>query len=163
MFCSETLSLVDHITNQIKPTSTALVIEIGIVHQPDLFISCNLLEIAAKDGILALVAPGIILGSILGGFVTATEAGVLACVYSMVLGLFYKTLNLTNLWKALTDTMLMTSVIMIIIGFSIAMGWLLAIEQVPQMIGDAVFSLTESKNVFLAILIIFIIFTYSYS
>tara|TARA_Y100000589_G_C27138521_1_gene623605 strand:- start:119 stop:1414 length:1296 start_codon:yes stop_codon:yes gene_type:complete len=114
-------------------------------------------KIAAKDGILALVAPGIILGSILGGFVTATEAGVLACVYSMILGLFYKTLNLTNLWKALTDTMLMTSVIMIIIGFSIAMGWLLAIEQVPQMIGDAVFSLTESKNVFLAILIIFII------
>ncbi len=114
-------------------------------------------KIAAKDGILALVAPGIILGSILGGFVTATEAGVLACVYSMVLGLFYKTLTLTNLWKALTDTMLMTSVIMIIIGFSIAMGWLLAIEQVPQMIGDAVFSLTESKNVFLAILIIFII------
>ena len=111
---------------------------------------------AAKDGILAPL-PGIILGSILGGFVTATEAGVLACVYSMVLGLFYKTLNLTNLWKALTDTMLMTSVIMIIIGFSIAMGWLLAIEQVPQMIGDAVFSLTESKNVFLAILIIFII------
>ena len=114
-------------------------------------------KIAAKDGILALVAPGIILGSILGGFVTATEAGVLACVYSMVLGLFYKTLTLTNLWKALTDTMLMTSVIMIIIGFSIAMGWLLAIEQVPQMIGDAVFSLTESKNIFLAILIIFII------
>ena len=98
---------------------------------------------SAWDGILALVAPGIILGSILGGFVTATEAGVLACVYSMMLGLFYKTLNFTNLWKALTDTMLMTSVIMIIIGFSIAMGWLLAIEQVPQMIGYSIFALTD--------------------
>ena len=112
---------------------------------------------SAWDGILALVAPGIILGSILGGFVTATEAGVLACVYSMMLGLFYKTLNFTNLWKALTDTMLMTSVIMIIIGFSIAMGWLLAIEQVPQMIGFSIFALTESKNVFLALLLVFII------
>ena len=112
---------------------------------------------SAWDGILALVAPGIILGSILGGFVTATEAGVLACVYSMMLGLFYKTLNFTNLWKALTDTMLMTSVIMIIIGFSIAMGWLLAIEQVPQMIGYSIFALTESKNVFLALLLVFII------
>ena len=112
---------------------------------------------SAWDGILALVAPGIILGSILGGFVTATEAGVLACVYSMMLGLFYKTLNFSNLWKALTDTMLMTSVIMIIIGFSIAMGWLLAIEQVPQMIGYSIFALTESKNVFLALLLIFII------
>ena len=48
---------------------------------------------AGIDGILALVAPGIILGSILGGFVTATEAGVLACIYSMILGLFYKTLT----------------------------------------------------------------------
>ena len=112
---------------------------------------------SAWDGILALVAPGIILGSILGGFVTATEAGVLACVYSMMLGLFYKTLNFSNLWKALTDTMLMTSVIMIIIGFSIAMGWLLAIEQVPQMIGYSIFALTESKNLFLALLLVFII------
>jgi len=112
---------------------------------------------AAVDGILALVAPGIILGSILGGFVTATEAGVLACVYSMALGLCYRSLTFPRFWQALTDTMLMTSVIMIIIGFSIAMGWLLAIEQVPQQIGDAVFSITDSRYVFLAIMLIFII------
>ncbi len=112
---------------------------------------------AGVDGILALVAPGIILGSILGGFVTATEAGVLACIYSIFLGLYYKTLTFEKLWAALTDTMLMTSVIMIIIGFSIAMGWLLAIEQVPQMIGAAVFSVTDSQSVFLALMLIFII------
>lgn len=112
---------------------------------------------AGVDGVLALVAPGIILGSILGGFVTATEAGVLACLYSIMLGMFYKTLTFKKLWQALTDTMLMTSVIMIIIGFSIAMGWLLAIEQVPQMIGDAVFSVTESRAVFLALMLVFII------
>lgn len=111
----------------------------------------------AVDGVLALIAPGIILGSILGGFVTATEAGVLACIYSMGLGLCYKTLTKERLWQALTDTMLMTSVIMIIIGFSIAMGWLLAIEQVPQQIGDAVFSITSSRYVFLALMLIFII------
>ena len=112
---------------------------------------------SARDGILALDAPGIILGSILGGFVTATEAGVLACVYSIMLGFIYRTMTFSNFWKALTDTMLMTSVIMIIIGFSIAMGWLLAIEQVPQMIGYSIFALTESKNVFLALLLVFII------
>jgi len=111
----------------------------------------------AVDGVLALIAPGIILGSILGGFVTATEAGVLACVYSMGLGLYYRSLTKERLWQALTDTMLMTSVIMIIIGFSIAMGWLLAIEQVPQQIGDAVFSVTDSRYVFLAIMLVFII------
>jgi tripartite ATP-independent transporter DctM subunit len=109
------------------------------------------------DGILALVAPGIILGSILGGLVTATEAGVLACLYTLVLGVAYRSLSWAKLWQALTDTMLMTSVIMIIIGFSIAMGWLLAIEQVPQILGDAIFSITESRAVFLALMIVFVL------
>ncbi len=111
----------------------------------------------AADGILALVAPAIILGSILFGFVTATEAGVLACLYSMALGLWYRTLTFERLWSALTDTMMMTTVIMIIIGFSIAMGWLLAIEQVPQRLGDWLFAFTDSKFVFLALLLVFIL------
>ncbi|MGI9524981.1 MAG: TRAP transporter large permease [Hyphomicrobiaceae bacterium] len=119
--------------------------------------SCAEVHRAAFDGILALIAPGIILGSILGGFVTATEAGVLACVYSMALGMYYRTLTFERFWQALTDSMLMTSVIMIIIGFSIAMGWLLAIEQVPQRIGDAVFAITESRAVFLAMMLVFVI------
>jgi len=109
------------------------------------------------DGVLALVAPGIILGSILLGFVTATEAGVLACLYSIALGACYGSLSFQGLWKALTDTMMMTSVIMIIIGFSIAMGWLLAIEQVPQALGDAVFALTDSRAVFLALMIVLVL------
>ena len=111
----------------------------------------------ATDGILALVAPAIILGSILFGFVTATEAGVLACLYSMALGVWYRTLTLERLWSALTDTMMMTTVIMIIIGFSIAMGWLLAIEQVPQHLGNWLFAYTDSKHVFLALLLVFIL------
>lgn len=109
------------------------------------------------DGILALVAPGIILGSILGGLVTATEAGVLACLYSLVIGWAYRSLTWAKLWQALTDTMLMTAVIMIIIGFSIAMGWLLAIEQVPQVLGEAIFSLTDSRAVFLGLVIVFVL------
>ncbi|MDH3664168.1 MAG: TRAP transporter large permease [Alphaproteobacteria bacterium] len=111
----------------------------------------------ALDGLLALVAPLIILGSILFGFVTATEAGVLACLYSIALGFVYRTLTFERFWAALTDTMLMTTVIMIIIGFSIAMGWLLAIEQVPQMLGDTLFSITEDKNVFLALMMVFVL------
>ncbi len=109
------------------------------------------------DGVLALVAPGIILGSILGGVVTATEAGVLACMYCIVLGAFYRTLTPGRFWQALTDTMLMTSVIMIIIGFSIAMGWLLAIEQVPARLGDAIFTLTESRAIFLGVMLVFVL------
>lgn len=110
------------------------------------------------DGVLALFAPGIIVGSILTGWVTATEAGVLACLFAMALGFFvYRTLTWERFWKALTDTMLMTSVIMIIIGFSIAMGWLLAIDQVPLKLGEAIFALSDNSNVFLALVVVFVL------
>ena len=109
------------------------------------------------DGFLALLAPAIILGCILSGFVTATEAGVLACIYCIGLGIWYRELTWTTFIKALNETAMMTSVIMVIIGFSIAMGWLLAIEQVPQGVADWVFSFTESKAVFLALMMVFVL------
>lgn len=116
------------------------------------------LKSSAIDGIFALVAPAIIVGSILTGVVTATEAGVLACLYAMVLGtFFYRSLTWAKLWKSLTDTMLMTAVIMIIIGFSIAMGWLLAIDQIPLKLGELIFSMTDDKNVFLGVMLIFVL------
>lgn len=111
----------------------------------------------AKHGILALIAPAIILGSIMFGFVTATEAGVLACLYCAVIGLWYRELTWQKFFDALSDTAMMTAVIMIIISFSIAMGWLLAIDQTPQKLASAVFSLTENKHIFLALLLLFVI------
>ena len=51
--------------------------------------------------------------------------------------------------------MLMTSVVMIIIGFSTVMGWLLAIEQAPQKLAEAMLSMTDSRLVFLALLVLF--------
>ena len=111
----------------------------------------------AKHGFLALVAPAIILGSIMFGFVTATEAGVLACIYCIIIGLWYKELTFRAFVAALSDTAMMTAVIMIIIAFSIAMGWLLAIDQTPQKLADFTFALTDNKNVFLALLLVFII------
>ena len=111
----------------------------------------------AVDGILALIAPGIILGAIITGYTTATEAGVLACAYSLLIGLVYRTLTWESLWKALTDTMLITAVIMIIIGYSTVMGWLLAIEQIPQQLAEAVLLTTENRHVFLGMLIIFLL------
>lgn len=113
---------------------------------------------SGRDGFLALIAPGIILSSITFGFVTATEAGVLACVYCIILGFWYRELTFAKFWAALTDSSMMTAVIMMIIAFSIAMGWLLAIQQTPQAIAQHVFALTENKSVFLALLIVFILF-----
>ncbi len=112
---------------------------------------------AMVDGVAALVAPAIILSAIITGFTTATEAGVLACAYSILLGLVYRTMTWKKLWKALTDTMTITSIIMIIIGYSQVMGWLLAIEQIPQALADLVLVTTDNKYVFLAMMLLFLL------
>jgi len=111
----------------------------------------------AVDGVAALVAPFIILSAIVTGYTTATEAGVLACAYSLVLGLVYRTITWAKLWKALTDTMLITSVIMVIVGYSTVMGWLLAIEQIPQQLADQVLLVTDQRAVFLGLLLVFLL------
>jgi tripartite ATP-independent transporter DctM subunit len=111
----------------------------------------------AWHGLAALVSPVIILGSITFGLTTPTEGGVLACAYALALGAIYRTLTWERIWKALTTTMLISSVIMIIIGFSTVMGWLLAIERVPQEVGLAVLAVTETKWVFLLLLIVFLL------
>lgn len=110
---------------------------------------------ATREGAVALVAPAIILGAILTGFTTATEAGVLACAYALAIGAWYRQLTMAHIWKALTDTMLMTTVVMIIIGFSTVMGWLLAIEQAPQAMAKAMLLVTDSRPIFLALLLVF--------
>ena len=74
--------------------------------------------------IFALVAPVLIMGSILTGFVTATEAGVLAAAYTLVLGLAYRTLTWKKIWDVFYESMIVSALIMFIIGFSTAMGWL---------------------------------------
>lgn len=111
----------------------------------------------AVDGIAALVAPLIILSAIVTGYTTATEAGVLACAYSLLLGLIYRTITWAKLWQVLTDTMLITAVIMVIVGYSTVMGWLLAIEQIPQQLAESVLLVTESRYVFLGLLLIFLL------
>jgi len=112
---------------------------------------------SAFDGIVALIAPLIILGSILTGVVTATESGVLASVYAFIVGLIYRGLTLRNLWSALYETMIMTTVIMFIIAFATAMGWLFAFEQIPQKVAGGMLTLTSNKYIFLFMLIIFIL------
>jgi tripartite ATP-independent transporter DctM subunit len=107
------------------------------------------------DGLAALVAPGIILGAMLTGYTTATEAGVLACVYSILVGLLYRSLSWRKIWTALTDTVILTALIMMMIGFSTVTGWLMAIEQVPQQLANAVLTNIQEPWLFLAVYLVF--------
>ena len=100
-------------------------------------------------GAAALVAPAIIMGGILSGIATASEAGVLACAYVIFLGALFRTLSWKALVEALSETVLITSMIMLIIGFAASMGWLMAIEQIPQDMARAIPDLIDRPLLFL--------------
>lgn len=105
----------------------------------------------ATTGAAALMAPGIIMIGILTGITTASEAGVLACSYIILLGVVFRSISWKAVWDATTETMLITSMIMIIIGFANSMGWLLAIEQIPQTLAASIPDLVESTLFFLIV------------
>jgi tripartite ATP-independent transporter DctM subunit len=107
----------------------------------------------ALDGAAALLTPGIIMAGILTGTTTAAEAGILACGYTLLLGAVYRTLRWPVLWSAVTETVLITALIMVIIGFASGMGWLLAIERIPQDLAAAVSDTVDTAFVFLLIVI----------
>jgi tripartite ATP-independent transporter DctM subunit len=105
--------------------------------------------ISILKGTPPLAAPGIIMAGILTGTTTAAEAGILACGYTLLLSLFYGSFRFGHIWNAISDTMLITAMIMIIIGFANGMGWLLAVERIPQDIAAAVPGLIDHPFLFL--------------
>ena len=84
------------------------------------------------DAFLALVAPGLVIGGILTGAYTATEAGAVVAAYAFVVGMFYyRELTFQHVFDALIETMLLSSTILLIMGMSNSFAWVLAFEQAP--------------------------------
>ncbi len=97
----------------------------------------------AKDGILAILMPVMILVTVTVGICTASESAGIAVLYALVLGFFiYKELKGKHLISSLKKTSIITASIMIIGGFTMIFTWILAVEQIPTQLAD--FVLTTS-------------------
>lgn len=100
----------------------------------------------------ALLAPLIIIGGILTGVFTATEAGVVACLYAFIVGYFvYRQIKLSDMVGIFVDAAITTSMVSGIIAVSGAMGWLLAYLQFNDMVLSSMTSLSQSPLVILFI------------
>lgn len=88
---------------------------------------------ALRGAILALITPAIIVGGIVGGFFTPTEASVIAVLYAAALGgLVYRTLGRKEFAAVLHESARLSAVSLFCIGTASAFGWLLAYYRVPQ-------------------------------
>jgi len=111
-----------------------------------------------KEAILPLFTPVIILGGILLGIFTPTEAAIVAAAYSFFLGfIVYREIHLADIPKILLKTALTTTVVLFIISTSSIYGWLLCNEQVPQTVARTLFTITSNPQLILLILVGFLL------
>ena len=106
----------------------------------------------------ALGCPIIILGGIVFGICTPTEAAGLAVLYSFLLGyFFYRTLKLGDLKGILLSSMVHTSVVFLIIGTASQLGFLITDISLPQEISEGMLGITQNKYLMLFIINLFLI------
>jgi C4-dicarboxylate transporter DctM subunit len=107
----------------------------------------------------ALFAPVIILGGILGGVFTATEAAAVAVFYAFVLGtVFYRELSLKDIADIFVQSGTTTAVLLLIIGMANIFAWVLTAEQIPNRIAEAMLSVTSNPYLILLFINVFLIF-----
>ena len=104
------------------------------------------------DAIPSLFLIYIVIGGIIKGIFTATEASAVAVLYALLLSFIYKEIRLKDLPALLLKTVETTSIVMLLIGTSKAMSWLLSYLNIPQDISTYLVNLTD--NIFLLLLVI---------
>jgi tripartite ATP-independent transporter DctM subunit len=117
------------------------------------------LVIAAVKALPALFMPVIIIGGIMGGLFTPTEAAGIVVVYSFVVGIFvYRKLSLRKIPQILLDSGLESGMVMLLIAMSEPFAWIIAVDQIPQLIIDAISGFTSSPYLILLLINIFLLF-----
>lgn len=98
----------------------------------------------------ALLTPVIILGGIISGVFTPTEAAGITALYAVVISMFlYRSLSPKGLYRILVDTAETTASILLIVGSAALFGYVLAQEQAPQALAGLVLDITDSPALFL--------------
>jgi C4-dicarboxylate transporter DctM subunit len=110
-----------------------------------------------RDGLFAVLMPMIILGGILGGIFTPTEASVIAVVYGLIVSLcVYRELKIIDLPGVFLQSAKLTGVVMLILGFASAFSFVLAFERIPHDI--AAFIVMHADNWVVFVLFVNILF-----
>ena len=105
------------------------------------------------DAFLVLLMPMIILGGILTGVFTPTESACVAVFYALFIALFvYRDIHLRDLPRIIIKTGATSSLVMLVIGAASIFSWLLASEEIPQLVTESILTLTQSKVLILLLM-----------
>ncbi len=111
----------------------------------------------AKDAILPLLMPVILIGGILSGYFTPTEAAIVAAVYGFILAVAKKEISLKDLPVIGINTTVGSARIMFIIAAAALFGWILTLEQAPLMVADFILGVADNPYLTLLVINIFLL------
>ena len=94
----------------------------------------------------------IVVGGIIFGIFTATEASAIAVLYTLILGFIYRELTVKGMPKVLLESIEITAIVMLLIGASMCMSWVLSFENIPQDISAFLLGISDNKIIILLII-----------
>jgi len=110
------------------------------------------------DAIPSLFLLIVVIGGIVVGFFTATEASAVAVLYTLILAMLYKEVKWKDLPSILLDTVSTTAIVMILIATSIGMSWVMSYENIPQAVSNALLNVSNNPIVILLIINLILLF-----
>jgi tripartite ATP-independent transporter DctM subunit len=110
------------------------------------------------DAVPSLFMLVVVIGGIVTGIFTATEASAIAVLYSVILGFIYKEITFDKLPQILLDSSATTAIVMLLIGASMSMSWALSFENIPQDISAGLLSISDNKIMILLIINLLLLF-----
>lgn len=110
------------------------------------------------EGMWALLLPVIILAGLRSGYFTATEAGVIACVYAILIGLFvYREMKIRDLMKAFVASAKMSAVVMFLAATANCAAYFMTISRIPQMMTSSLSGLVEHPTLLMFVLMVIVV------
>ncbi|TGV03423.1 TRAP transporter large permease [Flavivirga rizhaonensis] len=111
--------------------------------------------IAAFPSLMLLV---VVIGGIVTGIFTATEASAIAVLYTLVLAFYYKEISIKGLPQIFLDSCGTTAIVMLLIGTSMSMSWIMSYENIPQDISTLLLGVSDNPIIVLLIINLLLLF-----
>ncbi|MGQ9648408.1 MAG: TRAP transporter large permease [Thermodesulfobacteriota bacterium] len=138
----------------------AVTVIIAWREQIPIFPKANVKErfLSVREGVWAILAPVIIIGGMLGGFFTPTEAGAVATAYGFFVGfVVYRELKLSSLPKICYKVLVSTATVMYVVALAKVYTFSLTRERVPEVVANFLLNLSSNPLIIMLIILIFVL------
>ena len=110
------------------------------------------------DALPSLLLLVVVIGGIVAGYFTATEASGIAVIYTFALAFWYREIDFTDVKPILLETIKTSSIVLLLVATSIAMSWVLSYEQIPQAITDVLLGISDNPIMVLILINLILLF-----